>query len=441
MNTPVDRETQAFREAFAVITDRAPNPPEFEELAALHTASRERSGSPMLRARGLVQVAAAMAAAAVLVLPVVTGSRSALAAITEARSAFQQITAFRATLVGRQAGPVVAAEVPSRGGEDRVFRHDLWFAGVDLWRVDIVEDSDPELSGGSGSLTLWDGRKLVTYRAMENTYSVGDRQEAGFGPMHLLDPNNALLPVFADGRMPPDDYFRDECIVGGEERIAGRITRRLDCEDRQIGIWLDIETGLVLKSKSALAEHEVTSIELEPPFDDTTFIFTPPAGATMATDLDDHPESLVSLTIGEVAPSWHAPLVGGGTMHLLDLRGKPALVLLWADWCEPCIEEALPLLDEIDARMDDDVTFVAVDIDGVAESAVAIVAQEAYEFPVVVDGSCSTCTEPGVAEAWGVEAVPIWVVLDSDGLVVDVLGAGTGGADGIIALLRGLRTE
>ncbi len=42
----------------------------------------------------------------------------------------------------------------------------------------------------------------------------------------------------------------------------------------------------------------------------------------------------------------------GRTLRLLDLKGKPVLINLWATWCAPCVVE-LPMLDKIAAEQGD----------------------------------------------------------------------------------------
>lgn len=49
---------------------------------------------------------------------------------------------------------------------------------------------------------------------------------------------------------------------------------------------------------------------------------------------------------GSVLPDFTLTDPAGKTLRLTDLKGKPALVNLWATWCAPCIAE-LPTLDRL----------------------------------------------------------------------------------------------
>lgn len=123
--------------------------------------------------------------------------------------------------------------------------------------------------------------------------------------------------------------------------------------------------------------------------------------------------SLVDLVQGQVAPSWSGPLLGGGTSDLKDLRGQPALVLFVADWCDRACD-VLPQFQQASEQWSNQVGFVAVDFSSTSDKVGKNVQEGGYTFPLVVDSSGN------VGKAWGVEAVPLWVLLDAEGRVVEV---------------------
>ncbi len=50
------------------------------------------------------------------------------------------------------------------------------------------------------------------------------------------------------------------------------------------------------------------------------------------------------------------------TVSLHDLRGKPVVLNFWTTWCGPCVEE-MPSLVQLQKRMGDHVTVLAVSLD------------------------------------------------------------------------------
>lgn len=65
---------------------------------------------------------------------------------------------------------------------------------------------------------------------------------------------------------------------------------------------------------------------------------------------------------GEAIPAAQLSDPAGATLATADLKGKPALVNLWATWCVPCVAE-MPLLDELAGELGDAVRVVTVSQD------------------------------------------------------------------------------
>ncbi len=53
--------------------------------------------------------------------------------------------------------------------------------------------------------------------------------------------------------------------------------------------------------------------------------------------------------VGQAAPAYRAVSLGGDSVSLADLRGKPVLLNVWATWCHPCREE-IPELQRLHER-------------------------------------------------------------------------------------------
>lgn len=72
-------------------------------------------------------------------------------------------------------------------------------------------------------------------------------------------------------------------------------------------------------------------------------------------------------------------------MKLSDLRGKPTLVNLWAQWCTPCRKEA-PFLAELAKNAAGRVALLGVDIaDPRPELAIEFAAGHGWQYPHLRD--------------------------------------------------------
>jgi cytochrome c biogenesis protein CcmG, thiol:disulfide interchange protein DsbE len=134
--------------------------------------------------------------------------------------------------------------------------------------------------------------------------------------------------------------------------------------------------------------------------------------------------------IGEQAPALVVPQVGGGTIDLTNLRGKPVWVNFMGTYCPPCIDE-FPLMNGFAARYcDDGLVILAIDVKE-QEGAVAAFAESlSATFPLGLD------TDGSAQERWGALALPVHFWIDKDGIVRD----GALGGIGPDIMARGLST-
>jgi len=293
------------------------------------------------------------------------------------------------------------------------------------YRQQLIGASGPiPASGGVGSFVVWDG-----------TY-VGSNWMAG--PYHVFAPPADFDPLYGAGWNSPDSHWEALCALGASEVlpdaiIAGRAARHLRCGYSDFWeLWVDRETGFMLKIQGLLGRDdfklgtsakggvEVTHIEYT--FDVDRSLFTvpaPPGGfpsprpAATATPAID-PYTHTALRSGEIAPSWSGQLLDGSTFRLEQARGRPFLVLFWADWCPPeTCGLVLRQYNEVSLRYAGRAGFVSVDVTGNADSARKIMSDLGYTFPVLV-------TKPQDARPWDVDVVPLLVLLDRNGHVVEV---------------------
>ncbi len=134
--------------------------------------------------------------------------------------------------------------------------------------------------------------------------------------------------------------------------------------------------------------------------------------------------------VGEPAPALVVPQVGGGTIDLANLKGKPVWINFMATWCPPCQDE-FPLMNGFAARYaDTGLVVMAIDVKE-DESAVAAFGESLNaSFPLGLD------TTGAAAESWDAIALPVHFWIDADGIVRD----GALGGIGPDVMVAGLKT-
>lgn len=95
---------------------------------------------------------------------------------------------------------------------------------------------------------------------------------------------------------------------------------------------------------------------------------------------------------------------------LASAHGRPALVVFWASWCEPCISEA-PALARFARSAEGQGRMVAVDWSDARSGASAFVRRFGWSFPVLRD------PEGTVGNEYEIAVLPTTFVLDSAGRI------------------------
>ncbi len=124
--------------------------------------------------------------------------------------------------------------------------------------------------------------------------------------------------------------------------------------------------------------------------------------------------------VGQPAPPLVLPLLGGGTVDLAKLKGKPVWVNFMGTYCPPCRDE-FPVMSGFQARYADaGLVILAVDVREDTEVVQAFVGSTGATFAVALDAT-------GAAQkTWGAVALPIHFWIDKDGIVRDGALGGIG---------------
>jgi thiol-disulfide isomerase/thioredoxin len=134
--------------------------------------------------------------------------------------------------------------------------------------------------------------------------------------------------------------------------------------------------------------------------------------------------------VGETAPSLVVPQVGGGTIDLANLKGRPVWVNFMGTYCPPCVDE-FPLMNRFATRhADDDLVVLAIDVKEDEGTVAAFAEGLGATFPLGLDADGTA------AAAWDAVALPVHFWIDTDGVIRD----GALGGIGPDIMARGLRT-
>lgn len=138
---------------------------------------------------------------------------------------------------------------------------------------------------------------------------------------------------------------------------------------------------------------------------------------------------LLMIAVGVVMPSAHAaapdpvpvgsilrnlPMQGlhGPAKKILDFKGKPLIINVWASWCAPCRAE-MGSLDRLAKRYGKQFTVIGISTDDYPERASQFLQRSGTAFPMFID------SPPWPLEHMlGANRLPLTVLIDAEGRVV-----------------------
>ena len=160
-----------------------------------------------------------------------------------------------------------------------------------------------------------------------------------------------------------------------------------------------------------------------------------PASSTSGPSAAPSASGSLPFHVGELALPLVVPQVGGGSIDLAALRGKPVWVNFMATWCPPCQDE-FPLMNGFAARYaDDGLVVVAIDVKEEEGIVAGFARNLGATFPLGLD------LDGRAAETWDAIALPVHFWIDADGIVRDGSLGGIGPdimARGLQAILPGI---
>jgi len=119
----------------------------------------------------------------------------------------------------------------------------------------------------------------------------------------------------------------------------------------------------------------------------------------------------VGLNQGDLAPDFTLTELNGRDMSLSDLRGQAVILNFWATWCFPCREE-MPLLDkEYQAKKEDGLVVVGVNVGESPTQVQEFVDEIGVTFPIWLDQSQQ------VSRRYRVFGLPSTFFIDREGVI------------------------
>jgi len=150
-----------------------------------------------------------------------------------------------------------------------------------------------------------------------------------------------------------------------------------------------VRTGLVAVAAAlVLAACSGTPAEPEVPMPNAPVISPGELEqAKKAAKIEDCPES--DPTVAAASPGLPdlvlACLGGGREVRLAGLRGQPMMINIWAQWCQPCQDEA-PFIAEVANANDSELMILGIDYeDPRPDRAIEFARVLAWRFPQLVD--------------------------------------------------------
>ena len=129
-----------------------------------------------------------------------------------------------------------------------------------------------------------------------------------------------------------------------------------------------------------------------------------------------NPEGLpVAPRIGALAPDFRLETLAGTLFRLSDSRGQPLLLNFWASWCGPCRREVPVLVRLQDRFRAQGLLVVGINIEEARGPAGGFAEEFGINYLLPMDFG------GGVTRAYGVFGPPHTYLIDSDGLLVEII--------------------
>ena len=125
------------------------------------------------------------------------------------------------------------------------------------------------------------------------------------------------------------------------------------------------------------------------------------------------------IAIGKPAPEIELQNPDGKTIKLSELKGKVVLVDFWASWCKPCRNANPGVVKMYEKYKDQGFTVYSVSLDSDKAAWVKAIAADNLSWPNHVIDVKNTAT-PSAGSVYGAQYIPYTVLIDANGIIIDV---------------------
>ncbi len=115
--------------------------------------------------------------------------------------------------------------------------------------------------------------------------------------------------------------------------------------------------------------------------------------------------------VGDVAVPFTVTTFSGEPFSLVDARGNPVVINMWASWCGPCKYEAPELQRAYEAYKDSGVLFLGVALQDSVENSMDFIEHFGWSFPAGPDDTGD------IMKAYRVMAIPMTFIVNANGVV------------------------
>lgn len=131
--------------------------------------------------------------------------------------------------------------------------------------------------------------------------------------------------------------------------------------------------------------------------------------------LQETAKAVAATQVGRPAPDFEQPTPEGGTLKLSDLRGKYVLIDFWASWCGPCRQENPNVVEVYADFKPKGFEILGVSLDEDEANWKEAIASDKLTWLQVSD---LKGWQSSVAVQYGVNAIPMTLLVDPQGIIV-----------------------